>query len=77
MRLDIGDALIKQAIKNIDMAQYEVYVAEAVDAYFKSEEFADQIGEALSEEGFGWELVEPLKKSLRATLKNIKFEVSV
>lgn len=77
MNIDISEVLIKQAMKNIDLAQYEKYVEEAIDAYFKSEDFTEQVIEALSDEGFGWEIVKPLKASLHASLKKMKFEVKV
>ena len=71
--MNIEKTIIDRVVKQLDLSKYEEEIRKAIDAFFKSKAFKDQVEEALSDEGIAYKIGEALAPSLEKLLvKTVK-----
>jgi len=67
--------MAKDALKKVDKAKIANQVENAILAYFQSSRFEEEIIEALSDDGVGWDIAGALKPKIVKAAKSLKVTV--
>lgn len=72
----IEQQIVQQVLEDIDLSKFKPAIEKAVQEYFKSESFADDVAEAMADTGIGYELASAIgKKVFQEVKKGVKISL--
>jgi len=73
----VEDKLVKEVLRNYDFSSVKKEIEVGIKDYFESDQFRENIFDALDEEGVGYAVADAILPQLKKALKAIKMTVSV